>query len=193
MRSTEYKCARCDLYVPSSRVVNDGEHYFCRECWDEIGAKLKSNRCPVCGRDLTPWDIKIHDGVDYCEKCYVKVSNASDNFMRGVMEKAGLLEPREPEKSHAGDTEFAEIAGLFKCLSDPCRIKIIELLGKKELCVFEFIEITGFQYSAISYHLKMLKELGLIYSFRRGNFQVYLLTNKGEVVFEIIKTTRALI
>jgi len=79
------------------------------------------------------------------------------------------------------------MAQLFKCLGDPCRVKIIESLSQKELCVFEFVEITGYQYSALSYHLKTLKEMDLIRSFERGNFMVYSLTDKGQVIHEFIK------
>lgn len=83
--------------------------------------------------------------------------------------------------------DYNAIAQLFKCLGDPCRVKIIESLSARELCVFEFVEMTGYQYSAISYHLKMLKDLGLVRSYERGNFVVYSLTDKGVAVHEFIK------
>jgi ArsR family transcriptional regulator len=79
---------------------------------------------------------------------------------------------------------------LFKCLGDPCRVKIIESLSEKELCVFQFVDLTGFQYSAISYHLKLLKEMGLVQSCERGNFMVYSLTGKGAMVHEFIEKSR---
>jgi ArsR family transcriptional regulator len=77
-------------------------------------------------------------------------------------------------------------------MGDPCRVKIIESLGEKEMCVFEFVDITGAQYSAISYHLKMLKELDIVRSFERGNFVVYSLTDKGRVVHEFIEKSKGL-
>ncbi len=52
--------------------------------------------------------------------------------------------------------------------------------------------MTGFQYSAISYHLKMLKDLGMIKAYERGNFMVYSLTEKGETVHEFITRSKDL-
>jgi ArsR family transcriptional regulator len=58
--------------------------------------------------------------------------------------------------------------------------------------VFEFVDMTGSQYSAISYHLKLLKEMEMIKSYERGNFVVYSLTDKGETVHEFIEKSRDL-
>ena len=102
--------------------------------------------------------------------------------------KKDKSEKTKPEKP--GTEDFAVTAQLFKCLGDPCRVKIIESLSEKELCVFEFVDLTGFQYSAISYHLKMLKEMDLVQSSERGNFMVYSLTDKGTMVHEFIEKSR---
>ncbi|BAI60640.1 ArsR family transcriptional regulator [Methanocella paludicola SANAE] len=101
--------------------------------------------------------------------------------------------PKAKDNSKKAQKEdFAETAQLFKCLGDPCRVKIIELLSDHELCVFEFVDMLGFQYSAVSYHLKMLKEMGIVQAYERGNFMVYSLTDKGETVHEFIERSRSL-
>ena len=58
--------------------------------------------------------------------------------------------------------------------------------------MFEFVEITGYQDSALSYHLKTLKEMDLIKSFERGNFMVYSLTDKGQIIHDFIQKSREL-
>jgi len=44
------------------------------------------------------------------------------------------------------------------------------------------VDVTGLQYSALSYHLKHLKDAGLISFKKEGNFWIYSLTPKGEAV-----------
>jgi ArsR family transcriptional regulator len=129
--------------------------------------------CPDCGIVITHDRLKENKrGKPCCPKCGKDLSSLVS----------------VPEKS--GTKDYNVTAQLFKCLGDPCRIKIIDSLSEKELCVFEFVEMTGYQYSAISYHLKTLKEMDLIKSFERGNFIVYSLTDKGQVIHEFIKKSR---
>jgi ArsR family transcriptional regulator, lead/cadmium/zinc/bismuth-responsive transcriptional repressor len=131
--------------------------------------------CPSCDIVLTRDRLKENkQGKPCCPKCGEDLSSLIS----------------VPEKS--GTKDYNDTAQLFKCLGDPCRIKIIDSLSKKELCVFEFVEITGYQYSALSYHLKTLKEMDLIKSFERGNFMVYSLTDKGQVIHEFIKQSKSL-
>lgn len=85
------------------------------------------------------------------------------------------------------------IAQLFKCIGDTCRVKIIESLSEHELCVYEFAPIIGVQYPTISYHLKMLRELGIVESYDKGNFIVYSLTDKGVLVLGIINQSKEII
>jgi DNA-binding transcriptional ArsR family regulator len=85
-----------------------------------------------------------------------------------------------------GNNDYADISGLFKSLSDPARIKIIEALGVNELCVCVLVDVTGLQYSALSYHLKHLKDSGLVSSCKDGNFLIYSLTPRGKAVHEFI-------
>lgn len=91
-----------------------------------------------------------------------------------------------------GNNDYADISGLFKSLSDPARIKIIEALGVKELCVCVLVDVTGLQYSALSYHLKHLKHAGLVDSRKDGNFLIYSLTQRGDAVHDFIKRSSGL-
>jgi ArsR family transcriptional regulator len=145
--------------------------------------------CDNCGyvvtRDRIETFLKDARGCVRCPRCEKKfVPSALQASAKAKQAKA------RPDKMKAED--FAVTAQLFKCLGDPCRVKIIESLSEKELCVFEFVDLTGAQYSAVSYHLKMLKDMGVIKSYERGNFMVYSLTDKGQIVHEFIEKSKGL-
>ncbi|NJD75696.1 MAG: winged helix-turn-helix transcriptional regulator [Candidatus Methanoperedens sp.] len=71
-------------------------------------------------------------------------------------------------------------------LSDPVRLHILLALAVQELCVCVLVEITDYKYSALSYHLKLLKEMELVDSRREGNFLLYSLTERGGVTLNMI-------
>ncbi len=68
-----------------------------------------------------------------------------------------------------------EIAASFHALSDPLRIKVIELLRSQELCVCELCEQLQTSQSKLSFHLKTLKEAGLVRSRQQGRWIYYSL------------------
>jgi len=76
--------------------------------------------------------------------------------------------------------DFDDIIVIFRVLSDPIRLRILKALEIEDLCVCVLVEITGCSYSALSYHLKLLKDAGLVTSTRDGNFLIYGLTDKGK-------------
>jgi len=73
---------------------------------------------------------------------------------------------------------------LFKALSDRIRLRILKALDISDLCVCVLVELTDCGYSKLSYHLKLLKNAGLIDYTKEGNFLIYHLTEFGT---EILK------
>ncbi len=67
------------------------------------------------------------------------------------------------------------IAAGFHALSDPLRISVLELLRKQELCVCDLCEALGVNQSKLSFHLKTLKEAGLVHSRQEGRWIYYSL------------------
>ncbi|MEG4802634.1 metalloregulator ArsR/SmtB family transcription factor [Microcoleus sp. ARI1-B5] len=63
----------------------------------------------------------------------------------------------------------------FHALSDPLRIQILELLQEQELCVCELCDRLGVPQSKLSFHLKTLKEAGLVRSRQEGRWIYYSL------------------
>ncbi len=90
------------------------------------------------------------------------------------------------------DFDYRPTADLFMALADPARVRIIEALGVKELCVCVLVEMTGLQYSALSYHLKHLKESDIVSFYKDKNFLVYYLTRKGKAVHDFIGKSQKL-
>lgn len=63
---------------------------------------------------------------------------------------------------------------LFKVLSDPTRLKIFQILFKKEArCVGELVEILDQPQPTISRHLNHLKKLGILSCVRDGTWMWY--------------------
>jgi DNA-binding transcriptional ArsR family regulator/formylmethanofuran dehydrogenase subunit E len=198
----EVRCGKCNRDLgPLDVKVRDGKAIYCEKCYQVSRGDPGNRRSnPVEQAGVTV--IKDPENLFECGNCgYVVTRDRLREDARGryVCPKCSkkkmapmvpASENSKPEKAGPAETEkvdFAVTAQLFKCLGDPCRVKIVESLSEKELCVFEFVDLTGFQYSAISYHLKMLKELGIVQSYERGNFMVYSLTDKGQIVHEFIK------
>jgi ArsR family transcriptional regulator, arsenate/arsenite/antimonite-responsive transcriptional repressor len=76
------------------------------------------------------------------------------------------------------------IAVGFHALSEPLRIKILELLRSSELCVCELSEELGIAQSKLSFHLKTLKEANLVRSRQEGRWIYYSLNLPQFVALE---------
>jgi len=66
---------------------------------------------------------------------------------------------------------------VMKALSDPNRVKIIKMLGQKELCVCEITAILGLAQPTVSKHLKILEDAGLVDFKKDGLWVNYYLTD----------------
>ncbi len=69
----------------------------------------------------------------------------------------------------------SEASGLLKALADPLRMEVIESLSEGECCVCDLMEKTGLAQSRLSFHLKVLKDSGLITDRQSGRWVYYKL------------------
>ncbi len=76
------------------------------------------------------------------------------------------------------------IAEGFHALSDPLRISVIELLRQRELCVCDLCDALGVSQSKLSFHLKTLKEAGLVNARQEGRWIYYSLNLTQFTVLE---------
>ena len=83
------------------------------------------------------------------------------------------------------DTERA--VGLFHALSDRTRLSILQRLRFGERCVCDLTDALDAAQSRLSFHLKVLKEAGLVTDRREGRWMYYTLNPEalaeiGEVI-----------
>ena len=73
-----------------------------------------------------------------------------------------------------------EYACCFKALSDPTRIRILNLLATNDepVCVCDIVEHFPIQQPSISHHLKILRESRFVLTERRGTFMYYRVNRK---------------
>lgn len=69
----------------------------------------------------------------------------------------------------------AQVADLFSALSDTSRVRIIASLVDGEMNVGALAETVGISESAISHHLRLLRQLRLVRSEKRGREVFYSL------------------
>jgi ArsR family transcriptional regulator, arsenate/arsenite/antimonite-responsive transcriptional repressor len=69
-----------------------------------------------------------------------------------------------------------ELAQVFRALGDPVRLRLLSLIASHpggEACVCELVGAFDLTQPAISHHLKVLREVGLVTSERRGTWVYY--------------------
>jgi ArsR family transcriptional regulator len=76
------------------------------------------------------------------------------------------------------------IAAGFHALAEPLRVRILELLRNQELCVCDLCEKLNAAQSKLSFHLRILKEAGLVRSRQEGRWIYYSLNLPQFVVLE---------
>ncbi|MFQ6059097.1 MAG: ArsR/SmtB family transcription factor [Anaerolineae bacterium] len=99
--------------------------------------------------------------TDVCEITYVdaqRVKSVSDQMI--------------------SDEVALNLAETFKVLSDPTRVKIIFALSKEELCVCDLSALLGMSDSAVSHHLRLLRNLRLVKYRKQGRMAYYSLDDE---------------
>ncbi|MBV8172800.1 MAG: winged helix-turn-helix transcriptional regulator [Candidatus Eremiobacteraeota bacterium] len=70
-------------------------------------------------------------------------------------------------------------AALFRALADPYRLRMIATLArtKHEICVCDFTDAFPLRQPAVSHHLSVLREAGIVKAERRGTWVYYRLAD----------------
>jgi DNA-binding transcriptional ArsR family regulator len=82
------------------------------------------------------------------------------------------------------DKETRFKAKIFRALSDPIRLKILEFLRDGEKCVCEIIPHVAIIQPVVSRHLKILKDSGIVRDKKDGTRRLYSITDQR--IFQII-------
>ena len=80
---------------------------------------------------------------------------------------------RETVKTLPETEDIAQMADIFKALSDPSRLKIVLVLLNHEHCVCDIAAICGQTDSGVSHQLRLLRTLKIVKNRRDGKIIYY--------------------
>jgi ArsR family transcriptional regulator, arsenate/arsenite/antimonite-responsive transcriptional repressor len=69
--------------------------------------------------------------------------------------------------------------GFFRALADETRLKVIERLREGEQCVCDLTDVLGASQSRMSFHLRVLKDAGLVTDRKDGRWVYYALNTEA--------------
>jgi DNA-binding transcriptional ArsR family regulator len=77
------------------------------------------------------------------------------------------------------NTTIELLSRLFKLLNDPNRLRIISAIGKDNKSVSEIMQKTELSQTLVSFHLRPLRESGILATERKGAFIYYRVAEPG--------------
>lgn len=80
-----------------------------------------------------------------------------------------------PRAAHGTD-----LAQLFAALSDRTRLRLLNLMDGREVCVCYFVEILGQSQPKISRHLAYLRKAGIVRARREGKWMHYRIESPAD-------------
>ena len=128
-------------------------------------------------------------------------------------EQLGVLEENGVRRS-ASEEGMDRLVALGRALSDPIRVRMLSMMadgrsccdfsgsgvpadeGEEGICVCEFEEVFGMGQSKVFYHVKKLKDAGLVREKRRGKWSFYSLDREvagallGEAADRLLSASR---
>ena len=75
---------------------------------------------------------------------------------------------------------YESYAKIAKALSEPKRVKILDMLSCGEMCACDILEHFDFTQPTLSHHIKVLTEAGMVTSEKRGPGIIIPLTKKQQ-------------
>lgn len=75
------------------------------------------------------------------------------------------------------DRDVKNLGSLLKLLAEPSRLRILYSLGLDCRPVSDIVQATGMTQTNVSFHLRLLREAGLVRPERRGPFVYYCLSD----------------
>src|SRR3984893_4928259 len=79
-------------------------------------------------------------------------------------------------------TKLFAIDLLFRALADPTRLRLLNLIADREICVCYFVEILGISQPKVSRHLAYLRRAGIAAARRQGRWIHYRLVVPRDAV-----------
>jgi len=76
------------------------------------------------------------------------------------------------------DESAQQLAGVFKALGDPTRVRLVSLIAAAEgaeACICDLTDPVGLTQPTVSHHMRLLAEAGLVTREQRGKWAYYRL------------------
>lgn len=80
-----------------------------------------------------------------------------------------------PLATQAPEADVEALADIFQLLASPTRLRIVEALVGGELCVCDISAVVGVSPSAVSHHLRQMRQMRLVRYAKRGRMAFYRL------------------
>ena len=71
--------------------------------------------------------------------------------------------------------EAQDLAAIFSVLADPTRVRIVQALAERELCVCDLANLVGMRQSTVSHQLRLLRALRIVRFRKEGRIAYYML------------------
>lgn len=86
------------------------------------------------------------------------------------------------------EEQAVDAASVFSHLSDSTRVRILTMLSVRELCVCEMADMLKMSQPAVSHHLRILRECGIVKYKKQGKRASYYLNDagKGKIIRELL-------
>ena len=75
--------------------------------------------------------------------------------------------------------KYEKYAGIYRALSDPNRLMVVDMLSGGELCACKILEKIDITQPTLSHHMKTLCGCGLVKGRKQGKWTYYSITGKG--------------
>lgn len=78
----------------------------------------------------------------------------------------------------ATEEEITYLADLFQILASPTRLRMVEALAGRELCVCDLSAVAGVSESAVSHHLRQMRQMRIVAYRKDGRMAYYRLDDE---------------
>lgn len=93
---------------------------------------------------------------------------------------------REARRATSDIETLTYLADTFQMLANPTRLQIVEALAKQELCVWDLAEVVNGSQSAVSHHLRQLRQMKIVRYRRDGRLAYYRLDDEHiDAIFKL--------
>ena len=76
-------------------------------------------------------------------------------------------------------TDTERLARIFKLMSVDTRVRMIQLLKRRSLCVNALARVLDLTAAAVSQHLRVLRDAGIVTAHKQGYFVHYRINEKA--------------